>query len=420
VSEILEKLDRLITENRGDIEQWFQQQRANYGSLVHGSVDLRHSGFKVAPVDTNLFPAGFNLLSDKAFSRATEKFQEYIKHNHSSVKNILIIPENHTRNLRYLDNLTALKRMIENSGYSVYFGWTSQTEPNPMRLITESGENLIYHDLENRSGSLHIPRPNVSPDLILLNNDLSKGLPAILSGISQTIIPAPNLGWFARRKSDHFAIYNKITEEFSSKFGLDPWLISTEFTSINDVDFSAKIAQQTIAESVDAVISRVKRKYAEYNITSEPYVFVKADRGTYGMGILTARSGAGVLVLNKDTRKKMNVIKEGIDNSDVIIQEGVPTIDVINGFAAEPLLYLVNGEAIGGVYRTNTEKDSFSNLNSRGMGFEKLCDEVKKLGSAKVEPENQNCNFCVFKLISELAMCAAALEAIPSLSSVSV
>jgi glutamate--cysteine ligase len=76
-----------------------------------------------------------------------------------------------------------------------------------------------------------------------------------------------------------------------------------------------------------------------------------------------------VLELNKKDRNKMNIIKEGITNTEVIIQEGIPTVDVVGGLTAEPMIYLVNAEPVACIYRTNSEKDRFSNLNAKGMQF---------------------------------------------------
>lgn len=45
------------------IEHWFRSQWKNHAAPFYCSVDLRNSGFKLAPVDTNLFPGGFNNLS---------------------------------------------------------------------------------------------------------------------------------------------------------------------------------------------------------------------------------------------------------------------------------------------------------------------------------------------------------------------
>jgi glutamate--cysteine ligase len=40
---------------------------------------------------------------------------------------------------------------------------------------------------------------------------------------------------------------------------------------------------------VDALLTKVRRKYKEYGINEKPFVVVKADNGGYGMGIMTVR-----------------------------------------------------------------------------------------------------------------------------------
>ena len=45
------------------IEHWFRSQWKKNTVPFYCSVDLRNSGFKLAPVDTNLFPGGFNNLN---------------------------------------------------------------------------------------------------------------------------------------------------------------------------------------------------------------------------------------------------------------------------------------------------------------------------------------------------------------------
>ena len=68
----------------------------------------------------------------------------------------------------------------------------------------------------------------------------------------------------------------------------------------------------------------------------------------------------------------MNVIKEGVENSEVVIQEGIVTIDQHNGRPAEPMIYLVNANPVGCTYRVNNNQDKFGNLNSSGMEFVQL------------------------------------------------
>ena len=53
---------------------------------LYTSVDLRVSDYKIAPVDTNVFPAGFNNLSEPFRDRASELFKDYIKRKYPKSK----------------------------------------------------------------------------------------------------------------------------------------------------------------------------------------------------------------------------------------------------------------------------------------------------------------------------------------------
>ena len=59
-----EKLHSEIIKNHMKIEAWFRNQWVKYPAPFYSSIDIRNSGYKIAPVDTNLFPAGFNNLDE--------------------------------------------------------------------------------------------------------------------------------------------------------------------------------------------------------------------------------------------------------------------------------------------------------------------------------------------------------------------
>lgn len=56
-------LEKRILAAKPTIEHWFRKQWQHHTVPFYCSVDLRNSGFKLAPVDTNLFPGGFNNLN---------------------------------------------------------------------------------------------------------------------------------------------------------------------------------------------------------------------------------------------------------------------------------------------------------------------------------------------------------------------
>ena len=62
----LVELERRLLAAQPQIEHWFRRQFAEHVPPFYGSVDLRNSGFKLAPVDMNLFPGGFNNLGRDA------------------------------------------------------------------------------------------------------------------------------------------------------------------------------------------------------------------------------------------------------------------------------------------------------------------------------------------------------------------
>lgn len=404
MSTIIQKLDTILSENPDAIETWFAQEFEKTPPSFYSSVDLRHSGHKIAPVDTNLFPAGFNNLNAEAAARAAEQAKQYLHAYYPNAKNILILPESHTRNLFYLDNIASLQRILEQAGAKVVIGFLDTSEPS-FTFTSASGAPVHFESLKREGNTLATVQGFV-PDIILLNNDLTTGIPDILQNLTQPAIPSPERGWHQRKKSNHFTAYNTLTRQFAEKFGFDPWLISTIFHQCGTIDFKEKKGVECVALAVDKVLHQLRQKYEEYGITDTPYVFIKAERGTYGMGIMTATSGEELFSMNKKIRKKMETVKGGTINNEVIIQEGIPTIDMVRGHVAEPFIYLIGSEPVGCIYRINQTRDAYDNLNAAGMTFEQnICEEVT--------PQKNNekpCKRMVFSLVSRLAALAAVRE----------
>lgn len=381
------------------MSQWFGQQTQKFEQPFYASVDLRHSGMKLAPVDTNLFPAGFNNLSADGKERASRAITQFTATHFPSARKILIIPENHTRNLNYLDNLHVLTTLFERTGLSVSIGRFDLTPDAVEHYISASGHDITARGISRNNDT--ISAGDFTPDLIIVNNDFTGGVPDILKGLSQPVRPCPSMGWYRRKKSEHFAAYQRLAKDFAAAFDFDDWLISAYFENCGMVNFSERTGLECVALAAEKTISRIKAKYEEHGISSDPYVYIKADSGTYGMGIMTARSGEDVYEINKKTRNKMNVIKEGVHNTEVMIQEGIPTIDLIEGSVAEPVLYLIASEPLGGAWRINESRDAYINLNAAGMkflSFDRNADDpsfvaacmVSRLASIAAADEQQN------------------------------
>jgi glutamate--cysteine ligase len=397
--DVMAILQNVLRSRSQEVSDWFAEISEKSPPFFYNSVDLRYSGYKLAPVDTNLFPAGFNNLNEDERKTAIRTTKEFFEKFYPTVKNLLLFAEDHTRNLYYLDNVAVLIQIIESAGFTVILSNKATSDSGEeITLESGSGQQLNFKPMVKIDGVLQTKQGFI-PDFVLVNNDLTDGIPPILEDVKQEVCPPTSFGWFQRRKTSHFETYNNMARDFCNKFQIDPWLISTYFQRCGIVNFEERTGLECVALRVDQTISQIQKKYDEYGIKEEPYVFIKSDRGTYGMGIMTAKSGEEIFNINKDTRKKMGTIKGGVKNTEVIIQEGIPTIDQVDGNPAEPMIYMLGGEPAGCIYRLNTKKDSYGNLNASGMGFVSMASHGEC---------SQSCS--PLGLIAKLASRAAAWE----------
>ena len=249
------------------------------------------------------------------------------------------------------------------------------------------------------------------PCVVLLNNDLSGGAPEILKNIEQAVYPPLSAGWYTRRKSQHFAAYDRVAGEFAKLLDIDPLLINPYFAVCNQINFHACVGEECLAMQVDGILKKMSVKYAEYGVKNDPFVIVKADAGTYGMGIMTVKDASEITGLNRKQRNKMAVVKEGMEVSDVLVQEGVYTFEHINDAVAEPVVYMVDHYVVGGFYRVHTERGIDENLNAPGMFFEPLAFEACcTLPNPDCEPDDTPNRFYAYGVVARLALLAASLE----------
>ncbi len=408
---IIIELEALINAKGQAINDWFSARYKETRPPFYGSVDLRHSCTKIVPVDTNLFPAGFNHLSERGKQRARISFKRRLADEFGDAKRIMLLAESHTRNAGYLENLYVLAGLLADAGAEVRVGRLPSDEiiAETIELETLSGKILTQQVIHREGDNLKFA-DGWQSDIIVMNNDLSGGLPDILNNIAQPVVPTLQAGWHRRRKSRHFELYNEIAKAFATDFDLDEWKIRTLSHQCGSLDFKDRKGMDTIAKAIEEMLEAIAAKYAQYKVTTKPYVYIKADAGTYGMGIMSAYSPDDVLQMNKKLRNKMQVVKDGAVNAQVLIQEGVPTMDKVEGAPAEPMMYAVDGQTIGGAYRVNPERDEYRNLNARGMFFTGMCDREEAEKDHDDYVAVRLCNFQVYGLITRLANLAAACE----------
>jgi len=371
-------------------------------------VDLRNSGFKLAPVDTNLFPGGFNNLNPEFHPLCVQAAMTAIEKACPDARGMVLIPENHTRNQFYLQNLAVLQKILRQAGVNVRIGSLMREITRPTELSLESGAKLALEPLERRGNRLAVD--GFDPCVVLLNNDLSSGTPEILMNLEQAVLPPLHAGWNVRRKSNHFAAYRQVAEEFAKLIGIDPWLVTPYFEKCGKINFQERKGEECLEGYVTEVLADIRTKYNEYGIPHDPFVIVKADAGTYGMGIMTVKDPSEVRDLNRKQRNKMAVVKEGLQVHEVMVQEGIYSFENVEDAVAEPVVYMIDHFVVGGFYRVHTERGKDQNLNAPGMSFKPLAFAEP---CSSPDPNDPGCppnRFYAYGVIARLALLAAAVE----------
>ena len=407
----INELEQRILESMPAIERWFRLEWMEHTPPFYSSVDLRNAGFKLAPVDTNLFPGGFNNLTPEMLPLAVQAAMAAIEKICPEAKNLLLVPEKHTRNPFYLMNVQRLTQIFHQAGLNVRLGTLDETIKEPTALTLPDGSTLTVEPLQRQRGRLGTK--DFDPCTILLNNDLSAGIPKVLENLhEQYLLPPLHAGWAVRRKTNHFQSYEEVAKKFAKLLGMDPWLINPMYTHCGKVNFADGAGMDCVQGNAETLLAKIRRKYKEYGINEKPFVVVKADNGTYGMGIMTVRDAKDLDEINRRTRNKMSVIKDGQEVTEVIIQEGVPTYERMNDAVAEPVVYMIDRYVVGGFYRVHAERGIDENLNAPGSSFVPLAfAESNHLPRPGEKPGASAPNrFYMYGVIARLAMLAASYE----------
>ena len=407
----INELEQRVLDSTPAIERWFRLEWMEHTPPFYSSVDIRNAGFKLAPVDTNLFPGGWNNLTQQMLPLAVQAAQAAIEKICPEARNLLVIPENHSRNTFYLANIAQLVRIFHMAGLNVRVGSIDPAIKSPKKIELPNGDTVTLEPVVRTKRRLGIK--NFDPCTILMNNDLSAGTPGIVEDLhEQYLLPPVHAGWSVRRKSNHFRSYEEISKRFGKLLGIDPWLINPMFSQCGDINFAEDTGMECLSTNVDALLAKIKRKYKEYGINEKPFVVVKADNGTYGMGIMTVRDVKDLDTLSRKTKNKMSATKGGQPLSAVIIQEGVLTNERVNDAVAEPVVYMMDRYVVGGFYRVHAERGTDENLNAPGASFVPLAfADSGRLPQPGEKPGSSSPNrFYMYGVIGRLAMLAASYE----------
>lgn len=393
------QLEDFVSRNWELINRKLDEWQSVLPQPIYSSVDIRESSTKYAPVDHNLYPAGFNNICQKDLKKASLLFQDGIVSQAPGAKRIALIPESHTKNKWYLDNVHFLRQTILNAGFEVDIVSPDRSlfvESNSIDLVSQSEHSLTIHALTVADGKLQrLDDPLVSYDAVVLNHDQSVPLAIDWPTLKIPVMPSPFAGWTRRQKNSHFRHYKIVADAFCEEFGIDPDLIQAKFRAVEGVDFETKDGIDKLADEVDGLLQ---------TLPPGATIFAKASQGTYGMGISVFTSRDEVLAMNRKTRNKMDIGKNNIKFTSVLVQEGVETIIKVEDAPAEITIYLVNGRSMGGFMRYNPQRGTNANLNSQGMLYQKFCI------SDICQDTDTHIKEAVYCLIGRLSVLAASKE----------
>lgn len=396
----INELEQRVLDSMPAIERWFRLEWMEHTPPFYTSVDVRNAGFKLAPVDTDLFPSGWNNLTQPMLPLAVQAAMAAIEKICPEARNLLIIPENHTHNTFYLSSLAQLRRVFHMAGLNVRIGSISPDVKKSTTIELPNGESITLEPVVRNRGRLGVK--DFDPCTILLNNDLAAGVPGILEDLhEQYLLPPLHAGWATRRKSTHFKSYEEVSKRFGKLIGIDPWLINPLFDKCEGLDCSTADGKELLAARVDGLLAKVRKKYKEYGIKEKPFVIVKADNSSSGCGILSLRDA-----------KELAGLPASKSPVELIIQEGVLTNERMNDAVAEPVVYMMDRYVVGGFYRVHAQRNVDQSLNAPGSSFVPLAfAESTHLPQPGVKPGASAPNrFYMYGVIGRLAMLAASYE----------
>ena len=403
----INELEQRVLDSMPAIERWFRLEWMEHTPPFYSSVDVRNAGFKLAPVDTNLYPGAWNHLTPEMMPLAVQAAMAAIEKICPEAKNLLLVPESSTDTF-YLSNLAQLQRIFFQAGLNVRLGSLSNDIKAPTTIDLPGGESVTLEPLirsKRRLGLKHF-----DPCTILLNNDLAAGAPGILEDLhEQYLLPPLHAGWGVRRKSNHFKAYEEVAKRFGKLLGMDPWLITPMYNQCGAVNFAEQSGLECLRSNTDALLARVRRKYKDYGINEKPFVVIKADNSHPALGQLTVRDAKEL----DDTwfQARARAVA-GQPVGDVILQEGVLTHERINAAVAEPVVYMMDRYVVGGFYRVHADRGTDESLSAPGASFVPLAfEQSAQLPQPGMKPGASVPNrFYMYGVIGRLAMLSAAYE----------
>jgi glutamate--cysteine ligase len=410
----INELEQRILDGMPAIERWFRLEWMEHTPPFYGAVNVRNAGYKLAPIYSDLFPSGWNHLSEEVLPLAVQAGTAAIEKICPEAKNLLIVPSNQAtedawRKSSYLSNLLQLKRVFQLAGLNVRFGSINPQLTQAQTLVLPDGQSITLEPAARDPRRLGLA--NFDPCTILLNQSLDTGVPGILEELhEQNLLPPLHAADASRLNSRFLSAYDEIAKRFAKLIGIDPWLINPLYELLPTLTASNAANVELLGEKVDALLGKIRRKYKDYGIHEQAVVEIKCNsrRGKGGVLAISQSAGLGALLAKVEAEHG-----DDIDlSAGLVLQEAVMTQERVNDRLAQPVVYTMDRYVVGGFYKVQAQADASATCQVDAPLFLPLAFERSShLPDPEYKPGASVPNrFYMYGVVARLAMLAVSYE----------
>lgn len=406
----IDELEQRMVDSMPAIERWFRLEWMEHTPSFYSAVDVRCSDYKLAPTELDLYPGQWHRLRPDMVPLAVQGAMAAIEKICPEARNLMLIPDYRIQELTYQKSLAQLLRIFHMAGFNVRVGSLDPGMTVAREVVLPGGQGFTVEPVEREGKRLKLK--HFDPCTLLLNHDLSQGIPGIMEDLSgQYLLPPLHAAWATRQRSSWCHIYDDLVKRFAKLLGVDPWLLGAQFQTTSLREVSTASSRQQLATQADELLQKIKRKYREYGIDDKPFIRIKANQGRDIEGLLTvsdARELESLESLNSliERASQSSVASLSPDQNLWLFQEGIKTSAVTGALPTQPVVYMLDRYVVGGFYRDVAEpSDASSHAASLAQSGLSL---ARQLGAGGASSGVNR--FYMVGVIARLAMLAGSYQ----------